>query len=63
MFAADILRHRISWMRGFRHCRWHLDEMYVNLNGEMVYLWREISRISHDIGDDSFDTSPRKEDK
>jgi hypothetical protein len=19
--------------------RWHLDEMYVKLNGEMVYLW------------------------
>jgi putative transposase len=26
-------------MRGFRYWRWHLDEMYVKLNGEMVYLW------------------------
>lgn len=26
-------------MRGFRHWRWHLDEMYVKMNGEMVYLW------------------------
>ena len=25
--------------KGFRHWRWHLDEMYVNLNGEMGYLW------------------------
>ena len=26
-------------MRGFRHW-WHLDEMSVRVNGEMVYLWR-----------------------
>ena len=42
MFAADIRRRRISRMRGFRHWRWHLDEMYVKLNGEMVYLWRAV---------------------
>ena len=29
-------------MRGFRHWRWHLDEMYVKLNGEMIYLWRAV---------------------
>lgn len=29
-------------MRGFRHWRWHFDEMYVKLNGEMVYLWRAV---------------------
>ena len=29
-------------MRGFRHWRWHLDEIYVKLNGEMVYLWRAV---------------------
>ena len=33
MFAADIRRQRVSRMRGFRHWRWHLDEMYVKLNG------------------------------
>jgi putative transposase len=22
--------------------RWHLDEMYVKLNGKMVYLWRAV---------------------
>jgi len=26
-------------MRGFRHWRWHLDEMYVKLSGEMAYPW------------------------
>jgi putative transposase len=42
MFAADIRRQRVSRMRGFRHWRWHLDEMYVKLGGEMVYLWRAV---------------------
>jgi putative transposase len=42
MFAGDIRRRRVSYMRGFRHWRWHLDEMDVKLNGEMVYLWRAV---------------------
>jgi transposase-like protein len=29
-------------MPSFRHWRWHLNEMYVKLNGEMVYLWRAV---------------------
>ena len=29
-------------MRGFRQWRYHLDEMYVKLSGEMVYLWRAV---------------------
>jgi len=36
MFAGDIRRQRVCAMRGFRHWRWHLDEMYVKLNGETV---------------------------
>lgn len=42
LFAADIRRQRVNRMRGFRQWRWHLDEMYVKLNGEMVYLWRAV---------------------
>ena len=42
MFAADIRRQRVSRMRGFRHWKWHLEEMYVKVNGEMVYLWRAV---------------------
>ena len=38
LFAGGIRRARVSRMRGFRHWRWHLDEMYVKLNGEMVNL-------------------------
>ena len=42
IFAAEIRRQRVNRMKGFRHWRWHLDEMYVKLNGEMVYLWRAV---------------------
>lgn len=42
MFAGDIRRRRVQAMRGFRQWRWNLDEMYVRLNGEMVYLWRAV---------------------
>lgn len=42
MFAAEIRRRRVHRMRGFRHWRWHVDEMYMKLNGEMVYLWRAV---------------------
>ena len=44
IFAADIRRQRVSKMRGFKQWRWHLDEMYVKLNGEMVYLWRAVDQ-------------------
>ena len=29
-------------MRGICHWRWHLDEVYVKINGEMHYLWRAV---------------------
>ena len=44
MFAGDIRRQRASRMRVLRQWRWHLDEMYVKLNGEMVYLWRAVDQ-------------------
>ena len=42
LFAADIRRQRVSAMRGFRHWRWHLDEVFVKINGETHYLWRAV---------------------
>ena len=42
LFAADIRRQRVSRMRGLRHWRWHLDEVYVKINGETHYLWRAV---------------------
>jgi putative transposase len=40
LFAADIKRQRIGGTRGFRHWRWHVDEVFVKINGETHYLWR-----------------------
>ncbi len=42
MFAADIKRQRISRMHGFRNWRWHVDEVFVKINGETHYLWRAV---------------------
>ena len=44
LFAGDIRRLRVSAMRGFRQWRWHLDEMYVKLNGLTVYLRRAVDQ-------------------
>ena len=42
MFAAEIRRKRVDRMRQNTHWRWHLDEVYVRINGEMRYLWRAV---------------------
>jgi putative transposase len=42
MFTAEIRRKRVDRMRGCRHWRWHLDEMFVKINGEKHYLWRAV---------------------
>ena len=42
LFAADIRRQRVSRMRGFRHWKWHVDEVYVKIKGETHYLWRAV---------------------
>ena len=42
LFAGDIRRQRVSAMCGFRDWRWHLDEVYVKINGEQHYLWRAV---------------------
>jgi len=42
MFAAEIRRKRVHHMREFTHWRWHLDEVYVKINGQMHYLWRAV---------------------
>src|SRR6476469_7628709 len=59
-FAGDIRRQRVSRMRGFRHWRWHLDEMYVKLNGEMVYLWRAVDQEGEIL--ESYITKTRDKD-
>jgi putative transposase len=39
IFAAEIHKRRVDRMRAYTHWRWHLDEVFVKINGEMHYLW------------------------
>ena len=42
MFAAEIRRNRINRMRAWSNWQWHLDEVFVMINGETHYLWRAV---------------------
>ena len=42
MFAAEIRRKRVDRMRAFSNWRWHVDEVFVKINGERHYLWRAV---------------------
>ena len=44
IFAADIWRKRVDRMRAHTHWRWHLDEVYVKINGVQHYLWRAVDQ-------------------
>ena len=41
LFAAEIRKRRVSGVRSSRW-RWHLDEMFVKINGQQHYLWRAV---------------------
>jgi putative transposase len=41
LFAAEIRRKRVGSMRA-SHWRWHLDEVFVRVNGVQHYLWRAV---------------------
>lgn len=40
-FASEIRKRRVEGMRS-SHWRWHLDEVFVKINGERHYLWRAV---------------------
>ncbi len=42
MFAAEIRKRRIRECRCYPQWRWHLDEVFVKINGETHYLWRAV---------------------
>ncbi|CUH07702.1 Transposase IS66 family protein [Jannaschia seosinensis] len=41
LFAGEIRKRRIEGLKSSRW-RWHLDEMFVKINGEQHYLWRAV---------------------
>jgi transposase-like protein len=42
MFAAEIRNNRVAHLRHFPQWRWHLDEVFVKINGKLCYLWRAV---------------------
>jgi putative transposase len=41
MFATEIRKRRIAGLKSSRW-QWHLDEVFVKVNGERHYLWRAV---------------------
>jgi len=41
MFAAEIRKRRVQ-SHLYSNWRWHLDEVFVKINGETHYLWRAV---------------------
>ena len=44
IFAAEIRRKRARHLRGWSQWRWHLDEVFVRINGKIHYLWRAVDQ-------------------
>ncbi len=42
VFAAEIRKKRSAFHRNWTQWRWHLDEVFVRINGETHYLWRAV---------------------
>lgn len=56
LFATEIRKRRVSGIRS-SHWRWHLDEVFVKINGQRHYLWRA---VDHDgVAPGSFVTKTR----
>ena len=41
MFSAEIRRRRVNRMRSYSNWQWHLDEVFVKINGE-THFWQRI---------------------
>ena len=42
MFASEIRRKRINLLPNHSNWKWHLDEVFVKINGVAHYLWRAV---------------------
>ena len=42
VFAAVIRKRRVQQLRSYSNWQWHLDEVFVKINGEIHYLWRAV---------------------
>jgi putative transposase len=42
LFAGKIRRQRSNYLRQLTQWKWHLDEVFVKINGETYYMWRAV---------------------
>ncbi len=42
LFAGEIRKRRSHQRRCYSRWRWHLDEVFVRINGDTHYLWRAV---------------------
>ena len=44
LFASEIRRKRVESIRASSEIRWHIDEVFVKINGKRHYLWRAVDQ-------------------
>ena len=42
MFASEIRQKRVQQMRAYSKWKWHVDEIFVKINGKRHCLWRAV---------------------
>tara|TARA_R110000772_G_scaffold35451_1_gene85417 strand:+ start:31 stop:501 length:471 start_codon:yes stop_codon:yes gene_type:complete len=42
LFAGELRKKRIHPSHNYSNWKWHLDEVFVKINGETHYLWRAV---------------------
>ncbi|SDJ45177.1 putative transposase [Lutimaribacter saemankumensis] len=42
VFVSEIRGRRVQQLRAFSRWQWHVDEVFVKINGERHYLWRAV---------------------
>jgi len=42
LFASEIRKKRAQQLRSYSNWQWHLDEVFVKINGVQHYLWRAV---------------------
>jgi putative transposase len=42
VFASEIRRKRVQQLRAYSKWKWHVDELFVKINGQRHYLWRAV---------------------
>ena len=60
LFAKKIRKQRSSYMRQVTQWQWHLDEIFVKINGVQHYLWRAVDHEGEVL--ESYVTKKRNKD-